>query len=332
MATEPGEADYIHDHEEEGGPTKTFLEHLEDLRWILMKCAAVVAVGFLLCLFSAPTLVKVLTWPKDRAEQSNLGKNPTATFFFGTNRLAHFDLTPAQTNLFGTNLHSVFEFAPVSVGSNVILGLVPVTNSAASEQRWDKINLRNFGPAAAFMLAVQIAIYGGIALSSPFLFYFIGSFVFPALKMKERHYVYRGLFVGTFLFALGVSFCYFALLPVALKASVQYSEWLGFRSDEWRAEEYINFVCKFLLGMGLGFELPVVILVLVKIGILDYRKLAAFRRYMIVINLILGAVLTTPEVITQILMALPLQILYECTVWIAWYWERKEKQRRNAQP
>ena len=71
------------------------------------------------------------------------------------------------------------------------------------------------------------------------------------------------------------------------------------------------------------------LLALVKIGILDYRKLSAMRRYMIVINLILGALLTTPEVFTQIMMAIPLQLLYEISVWIAWYWERKEKKRRT---
>jgi sec-independent protein translocase protein TatC len=79
--------------------------------------------------------------------------------------------------------------------------------------------------------------------------------------------------------------------------------------------------------MGLGFELPVVILTLVKIGVLDYHTLSKARRYMIVINLILGAVLTTPEVFTQIVMFVPLQALYEITVWIAWYWDRRERKR-----
>ena len=85
-----------------------------------------------------------------------------------------------------------------------------------------------------------------------------------------------------------------------------------------------------MLGMGFGFELPVVLLALVKIGVLDYRKLAAMRKYMIVINLILGALLTTPEVFTQVMMAIPLQLLYEISVWIAWYWERQEKKREAA--
>ncbi|PYK62821.1 MAG: hypothetical protein DME21_05115 [Verrucomicrobia bacterium] len=102
---------------------------------------------------------------------------------------------------------------------------------------------------------------------------------------------------------------------------------MGVKVPVWRAETYFSFVTKFMLGMGLGFELPVVLLALVKMGILDYQKLSAMRRYMVVINLILGALLTTPEVFTQVVMALVLQMLYEISVWIAWYWERREKKK-----
>jgi hypothetical protein len=106
----------------------------------------------------------------------------------------------------------------------------------------------------------------------------------------------------------------------------------NFDAQQWRAEDYISFVCRFMLGMGLGFELPVVILTLVKIGVLGYSTLRGMWRYMIVINLILGAVLTTPEVVTQVLMAVPLYLLYEITVWIAWYWDRQEKKRAVSEP
>jgi sec-independent protein translocase protein TatC len=114
-------------------------------------------------------------------------------------------------------------------------------------------------------------------------------------------------------------------MPVVLSAAQMYSQWLGLGAFQWRAEEYISFVCKFILGMGLGFELPVVILTLVKIGVLNYARLRSMWRYMIVINLVLGALLTTPEVVTQVLMAVPLYLLYEITVWIAWYWEQPDR-------
>ncbi|MEO6183171.1 MAG: twin-arginine translocase subunit TatC [Verrucomicrobiota bacterium] len=335
---------YPHE-EEEGGPSKSFLEHLEDLRWTLMKCAGATAVTFLLCLLAAPTLVRILTWPLDHMDDNPVGnlifkvlhiasgtksaEKPSVQFFIGTNRIGSFKLETNQAGLFGTNVHSALELSPITVGTNVFLGLKPLTNAYGTDYRVKKVNLVNLGPAAAFFLAVQIALYGGIALASPFLFYFIGGFVFPALKVKEKKYTFSGLAIGLLLFLTGICFCYFILMPVALKASIQYSEWMGFNAETWRAEEYISFVCKFILGMGLGFELPVVLLVLVKIGILDYAKLAGFRRYMIVINLILGAMLTTPEVVTQILMAIPLQLLYEVTIWIAWYWERKERKERK---
>src|SRR5262249_18122707 len=189
------------------------------------------------------------------------------------------------------------------------------------------IDLINLSPAQGFFVAFQVALYGGFVLASPFIFYYVAAFIFPALKMREKHYVYRGLGFGIGLFLVGVLFCYFALMPLALAASQKYSQWLGFAATQWKADEYISFVCKFMLGMGLGFEMPVVILTLVKIGILNYRILSAGRKYMIVINLVLGGLLTTPEVITQLIMFLPLQLLYEISIWIAWYWERQEKKR-----
>src|SRR5207244_10532513 len=133
-------------------------------------------------------------------------------------------------------------------------------------------------PASGFSFAFQFALYAGMVLASPFIFYFVAMFVFPALKLRERKYVYRGLGFGVTLFMFGVAFCYFALMPLALAASQRYSQWLGFAASQWKADDYISFICKFMLGMGLGFEMPVVILTLVKIGILNYRILSKGRK------------------------------------------------------
>jgi len=77
--------------------------------------------------------------------------------------------------------------------------------------------------------------------------------------------------------------------------------------------------------MGLGFQFPVIVLLLVKMGLVTHHQLARYRRYVIVLCLILGALLTTPEVITQVCMAVPLYILYEASIWIAWYWDWKKR-------
>ncbi|EEF59640.1 twin-arginine translocase subunit TatC [Pedosphaera parvula] len=335
MANEPEEGRLPED--EEGGPVKSFLEHLEDLRWMLIKSSAVLAVAVIVCLIAGNYVVKVLMWPLERAVVKREGNNQVVSLFFGTNRLGSFELDKAQEkdlNL-GTNRYYVYQLAPVpiTVGTNQIqvLAFSPdTTRDAAREARRVTAQLSILSPAGAFMTAFHVAMYAGIAVSSPFIFYFLAQFIFPALKMNEKRYIYRGLGFGFGLFITGVLFCYFVLMPVALAAAQMYANWMGFSAAIWQADEYIGFVCKFMLGMGLGFEMPVVILVLVKLGLLNYAILKKARPYMIVINLILGAVLTTPEVVTQVLMAVPLQILFEISLLITWYWERKERKKEEA--
>jgi sec-independent protein translocase protein TatC len=312
----------------EGGPVKTFLEHLEDFRWMLIKSSVALLVAMLVCLTAGNVVVGIIKWPLSHAKISYPGTNQVAVVSFGTNHLGNFQLTQEEQQSFnlGTNHFVAVTVEPVTIGTNQVLGWrVNDDPRAIADAQRMKIELINLSPAGGFIVAFQVALYGGMVLASPFIFYFMASFVFPALKIRERRYVYRGLAIGVGLFLTGVAFCYFALMPVALAAAQMYSHWLGLGAFEWRAEDYISFVCKFMLGMGLGFELPVVILTLVKIGVLDYHTLSKARRYMIVINLFLGAVLTTPEVITQLVMFVPLQMLYEVTVWIAWYWDQPDR-------
>jgi sec-independent protein translocase protein TatC len=321
------------DPDHEGGPVKAFLEHLEDLRWVLIKSIVAIGIAMLICLISGNYVVTILKWPLTRAKISYAGTNQVWTVGFGTNRLGVLKLDDNQQQAFalGTNRFVALKLEPIPVGTNVFLGLrIDPTADPETAQVLDT-RLANISPMGAFFVSIQVALYGGLVLASPFVFYFVAGFIFPALRMKEKRYVYRGLGFGLTLFLIGVSFCYFVLLPVALSASAMYSNWLGFDSTMWRAEDYISFVCKFMIGMGIGFQMPVVLLTLVKIGVLNYRILTKMRRYMIVVNLVLGAVLTTPEVVTQVLMAIPLQILYEVSVWITWYWERRDRKRAAAE-
>jgi len=327
-------ADFSHDPDLEveddgGGPIKSFLEHLEDFRWLLVKCVVTLSLGMLVCLLGANYVIGIIKWPLTQAHVSYPGTNQIVSVSFGTNHLGNYPLTPEQQQLLGTDASNRFTAVtvePVRLGTNQVLGWRVVDDPAAvADMHRMHIELVNLSPAGGFFVAIQVAFYGGMLLAAPIMLFFIAEFVFPALRLKERKYVYRALFIGGGLFMVGVSFCYFVLMPVALAASQMYSQWLGLGALQWRAEEYISFVCKFMLGMGLGFELPVVILTLVKIDILSYTTLRKMWRYMIVINLVLGAVLTTPEVITQVLMAGPLYMLYEITVWIAWYWEQPDR-------
>jgi len=335
MAPESEELRAQLDEEENGGgPVKPFLEHLEDLRWVLIKSLAALAIAVVVCLLAGNAIVQILTYPLKNACTFYSRDVQVVTLLFGTNRLGTFELAPAQREHLdlGTNRFVALRLEPIIISTNRVLGWQIDEEATSKANRGLPVELVTLSPAGAFIIALKVAVYAGVVLAAPFILFFIGQFVFPALKRKERYYASRALVIGAGLFIVGVLFCYFVLVPIALSASVQYARWLGFSTPQWRAEDYVAFVSKFMLGMGLGFELPVVILVLVKIGVLDYRTLAKARKYVIIINLVIAAVLTPPDVMSQVLMAIPLQLLYEITVWIAWFWARKDRKQIAQHP
>ena len=145
------------------------------------------------------------------------------------------------------------------------------------------------------------------------------------METRLRKYLWRASAIGAGLFVTGVSLCYFVLLPPILQANRQYAAWLGREVPQWPSGAYVGFICKLMFGVGAAFAMPVAWLTLVKIGVLDHRKLVGLRRYVIVVNLIVGAMATTPEVMTQITIFIPLQLVYEVSVWIAWYSEHQAR-------
>jgi sec-independent protein translocase protein TatC len=312
----------------EGGPRKPFLEHLEDLRMALLKCVAVIGVALLVCLFLDEKLADILEYPIRHMGLFDR-PTPTVTFVLGKLRFGPYevsrdefpDLPPGEAP------QVVFKLGMTKIGNEQV---ATFTLDPKAEADPTRVKLRNFNPAEGFMVAFHLALYGALVVAAPFWLYFLGQFILPALNIRERKFLFTWLGWGVLLFLAGVLMTYFLLLPLALRASIQYSSLLGFDAYEWRADEYISFACKFLLGMGLGFQFPLVVLTLVKLGILSHRQLAHYRRYVIVLAFILGAILTTPEVITQVAMAIPLCILYEICIWLAWFWERKKRRAEAA--
>jgi sec-independent protein translocase protein TatC len=250
---------------------------------------------------------------------------PTVTLQIGDTKLGPFEVTREQFAGLppGDAPHVVFRVGMAPMGKEQVATLTMEPDMKAGEQI--EVRLHNFSPAESFMVAFHVALFAAVGVSAPFWIYFMGGFLLPALNMKERNVIFSWMGWSIVLFFAGVLSTYFLLLPVALRASVQYSDLLGFSAQDWRAEDYINFTCKFIFGMGLGFQFPLVVLFLVKIGVLSHSDLTKYRRHVAVLSLILGAVLTTPEVVTQVAMAIPLYGLYEICIWIAWSWERKKR-------
>ena len=315
--------------EDGGGPVKTFLEHLEDLRWMLVKSGAALLVGMIVCLYATDKVVWILKRPLEQAALLEIGHQQKVLVRLGADQLFSFQPTTNRIGPLdlGSNRTVIVQLEPLAEGTNILFSARVDKDPPPGVLAGSATDLIYLDPAAPFMSSLHLAFFGGILLTAPFIFYFVGQFVMPALKIKEKKYFLRAFGIGVGLFGVGVCFCYFIIMPRALKFAELFALWMGIKVPDWRAETYFGFVTKFMLGMGLGFELPVVLLALVKIGILNYAQLRAMRRYMIVVNLILGALLTTPEVFTQIMMAVPLQLLYEVSVAIAWWWEQEDRAR-----
>ncbi len=186
-------------------------------------------------------------------------------------------------------------------------------------------------PTETFMLSIKLAFFAGIIISFPLLLMFLLQFVLPGLHNNERRILWPSMAIGFGLFISGVCFAYFVVLPRALGFFYGWSESMGV-SNDWRIGEYIGFATQFTLLFGVSFELPVVVMVFVKLGMLTYQTMANTRSYAIVAILIIAAILTpTPDVFTLVLMAMPMIFLYEICIWLAWFDERKARRTEEKE-
>jgi sec-independent protein translocase protein TatC len=315
--------------DEPESPRKSFWEHLDDLRSTLVKCAWSLGIALVVCLLVVDKITWVLEYPLRHMQLFEHPK-PTVSFVIGKSVLGPYEVSRDQfAGLPAGEAPQVrFKVGTAKVGEAQVATLSLEETPPGPPP--SLVKLRNYGPAEAFFVAFRVALYAAFVLSAPLWLFFAGQYILPALKIREKRFLRMWLGWGVVLFLTGVLTTYFLLLPVALRASMEYSHLLGFEATEWRAEEYISFCTNFMLGMGFGFQFPLVLLTLVKIGLIDYKFLAKYRRHAFVASFILGALLTTPEVITQVAMALPLYILYEACIWIAWYWDRKKPKAAAA--
>lgn len=184
------------------------------------------------------------------------------------------------------------------------------------------LKLASFSPTENFTTYMRVALFTGIALAMPVLLYEIYAYIDPALHPHERRFaITLGPFI-LLLFAAGMSFCYFLVLPSALKFL------LGFASDvfdnQLRASEYIGFVTTFILGMGIVFEMPVLIYALIRVGAVSRSWLAKQRRYFFLISFVVAAVVTpTPDPFNQSIVAIPIYLLFELGLFLGRFGGRR---------
>ncbi len=378
---------------EEEAETKPFLDHLEDLRWTILKSLAALFICMCVTFYGLPLIMAALEWPlhgvaeviekmpllqlsdlkdsKTLVERLKGGSDPLSRHLqeqlsaglkkqlqdCDTSKIPPKPLRTALVDELNNALQSEcihtdkrFAQTPLTDDVRELLEQKPkglplvrlnrlLLEAACPQQIAKAITVSGFepskflytiGPGEVFIFSIKLAVYAGTLLALPFILYYIGQFILPALTRREKRYLWPAFAMGGGLFFVGAGFCFFYVMPKALMVSIAWARWMNLDVTFWRVGEYVAFVCGFMLGMGLAFETPVVILALVKMGILSHAGLRKGRRYWIVFALVAGALLTTPEVFTQLVMGAVLMILYEVSIWGAWWIEYRERARALA--
>ncbi|MBR6600320.1 MAG: twin-arginine translocase subunit TatC [Bacteroidaceae bacterium] len=182
--------------------------------------------------------------------------------------------------------------------------------------------------SSQFMTHVTTSLYLGCLIASPYILYELFCFALPALYENERKYsVYVAVIIYS-LFIIGVLMSYFIIFPISFRFLGTYSV-----ADKVNTmitlSSYITTFTSLTLVMGIVFQLPVIIYILAKIGIVDFQILSKYRKYALFIITAISAIITPPDIMTCILVTLPLYALYECSIWIAKKVNRTDEQNGN---
>lgn len=222
-------------------------------------------------------------------------------------------------------LRDMLVFASIAWAISVILAAVfsPQVLAFLKSPARDNIELlQGLDLTSGFSAMMAIALWGGTALSFPFLAYAILRFVFPALSNKEKIVLLAILVIGSAFFTIGVALAYEKTLPMVVTAFQEINNWVGLPVTTIRIEGYIAIVLKTILAFGLVFQLPLILFVLGTFGIITSADLKAKRRLAIVLAFVLAMFLTPPDPMSQLLMAIPLCLLYEVSIWAVWLKEK----------
>ncbi|MBC8456723.1 MAG: twin-arginine translocase subunit TatC [Deltaproteobacteria bacterium] len=267
-----------------------FLEHLEELRRRIIISAIAIVIGTIICFYFNSYVVQILTMP----------------FHLHINNLLAFAIEKTTGA----------EKLPGSTMGFIVLFLRSKTTDVNAE-------LFKEGPMEGILAFLGISLVLGILLASPILLYQLWAFISPALTHGEKRHAVPLFFLILIFFITGASFAYFIVAPVILQFSASLFPGL---ENRWMIGRHVQFLSRLLLAFGIGFELPIVMAFLARIGVINADGFRERRKYAIVLIAIASAILTPADVVSMILMAVPLWCLYQLGIWFASLIEKRESE------
>jgi sec-independent protein translocase protein TatC len=267
----------------------SFLDHLEDLRWHLIRiCLAVVIVATLAYIFSRYLFDLIIFAPLDMSF-------PTYDFLCRTATFLGVDTTFCAEEI------------PMIIQSRTMAG--------------------------QFSADIWTSILAGFIISFPYTLYQLWNFISPGLHSNERKHSRGFIIVSSLLFFLGVLFGYYIVTPLSINFLANYSI-SSVVDNQIDISSYIGLVRASALASGLIFELPIIIYFLTKIGLVTPQFLKKYRKYALVLVLILSAIITPPDIASQVIVAIPILILYQVSIYISKVVIKNQERntKKNVQP
>jgi sec-independent protein translocase protein TatC len=265
----------------------TFLDHLEELRWHIIRSAFAILLFTIVAFILAPWIFNNIIFAPAKPD-----------FVF-------YDWMCALGKITGNEKTLCVSEIPFKIQSRYMTG--------------------------QFTMHITASLVIGLICAFPYVAWELWQFVKPGLLRNERRYARGAVFFISLLFFLGVSFGYFIMAPLAVYFLSNYSI-SELIVNEFDITSYVSTMVTLVLGSGLLFQLPVVVYFLTRIGILTPQLMRTYRRYAIVIILVIAAVITPPDPFSQVMIALPLLLLYEISIFISAFVIRQQKKEENLNP
>lgn len=284
-----------------------FWDHVDDLRQTIIRSLIIVCVGFILLLgFYQPFLDFLTTYSLERSEKGWVKQEVRRERVVNqTNQPLFFELPFAAW--------LVSDIPAIKQGGRTVYALQP-GQSLLYEQALTA-PLLIMGPIEGLVLVFKVCFWLSLALTSPFWVWIWLQFILPGLRAQEQAILFPFLFCSVGCLGGGVAFAYYVTLPLANQYLTVFNQTIG--QNAWTLTYYVDYVLLLCLGHAIAAELGLLLLVLVHFRVLSPTWLIQKRRYMIVLAFILGALLTPPDVLTQLMLAVPLVGLYEIAIWHA---------------
>jgi sec-independent protein translocase protein TatC len=190
--------------------------------------------------------------------------------------------------------------------------------------------LINIEMAGQFRINMTIALFGGLILAAPYIFWELYRFIMPALKDKERKYSSGMVFYTSILFLIGILFGYFMIVPLTLNFLGGYSV-SGEVLNQINLKSYISTITSLIFATGLVFELPILVYFLSKVGIVTPTFMRKYRRHAIIVILIVAGIITPPDIFSQVMVTIPMYALFELSIFVSARVEKERNARETAE-